>query len=449
MPTIPLGTSAYERKDSFLPETILKNMIVETQDETVLRIKRPGLTKALRTAGPINGMYQADGVLDNFIFYHANDALYRINANKAQKIGDIPSDGNVRMVGTAFNLLGIVADEKFYLYNGTQIRELTLPEPAEIPIDIETINGYFIIACKSGRFYWLNPGVLGWYNQDGALQFATAELEADELVGVKKLGDEIWFFGTTSIESWSPTGNSDAILQRNPGRSYNRGCASRDTIQVFDNNLYWVGDDYVLYSTANVPARISNYGIEERLRTNTGQPSAMTFAYNGHLFYVLRIPGQGSFAYDASTQTWSEFQTFEFDYWHPHNAIKVGPLTYFGDSYAGNIFNLDPDNRTDDGTTIECVVSGSLLIPNTKPMRNSSISVTCGSLGENTIQVRWADQKGAWTQYQDMNLTDPLYTASVWRCGALRQPLRTFEFRFVEDSELTIFVATFNASYAR
>lgn len=455
MVTIPLGISAFNRADTFIPETTLKNMYLEKGDQDqVLRIKRPGLNKSVQTNHPINGIFQSDGILNDDIFVHSNNKIHKVNGKYLTALGIVPGTGPVQMAATSFNLLGIVTDSGLYFWDGTSVRHILMPIESEIPVSIEAINSYFIIGCQSGKYWWINPGLKGWYNQDGPLQFATAEESADKLVGLKRRGDEIFFFGTNSVEVWSPSGNADQAFSRQAGRSYNRGCAARDTIQLFDNNVYWVGDDYIVYSTSQVPQRVSNFGIEERLRKRTGEPSAFTFGFNGHLFYVLRIPGQGSFAYDASTQLWSEFQSFGYDHWLPNNALRKGSTTYLSANIpatgylgqeTGRIYILDSTSEDDD-LKIECVVSGTILLTNSKPVRNTDVTVTASTLGNTVIKLRWKDQQ-TWTSYIDLNMRAPVYIGRASRCGSIRQPYRTYEFTFDGEGPCTIFEGNVNVGW--
>ena len=107
------------------------------------------------------------------------------------------------------------------------------------------------------------------------------------------------------VEFWRPNTNAgptDPAFTPNLSSSFQRGCASRDTIAFADNSLFWVGDNRVVYRVGDVPARSARSSIEDKLRQcpNIAGCTAFVATFEGHEFYVLNIPGVGSYAYDIS-----------------------------------------------------------------------------------------------------------------------------------------------------
>ena len=106
--------------------------------------------------------------------------------------------------------------------------------------------------------------------------------------------------------------DADLPFQRSSGRQFSRGCAARDTVVVLDNAVFFLGDDRIVYRAEEAPKRVSTFGIEERLRkcASIGDASALSFTVDGHAFYLLNIPGEGSFAFDVSSGQWAEWQSY-------------------------------------------------------------------------------------------------------------------------------------------
>jgi hypothetical protein len=273
----------------------------------------------------------------------------------------------------------------------------------------------------------------------------------DNLVAVRTLLDEVYFFGTTTTEVWQTTDNPDLIMERAPGRTWQTGVMSDATIQPFNNSLVFLGNDGILYGVESpFPKRISNVGIETRLRKRTGIPSGLTFTFDGHSFYVLYIPGQGSFAYDKLTEQWSQFSSQSDDThgWRARVACAMGSITLLGDGDTGKVFKLDPLINTDDGTVFERAVSGAVGFSGGR-RRNDVISVHVGTSGAVALRLRWHDGEGqGWSSYRTITTGTGGQEIRYSRLGAARTPYRVIEISTVSDAQLRISGAKANEGRA-
>lgn len=417
MPIIPLGIGSYKRSDGLVPEVVLRNLYLEkdksgiSPDET-LRIQRPGLTRLDDRGAAIRGLHFRTSTGERLAI--AGNALFSGATSKGSISGTLPA----ALVSTPFVTL-IASDGKAYLYDDS-VTSLSLPDDAPSAgyvQDVDQLNGYGIVLLPNGRFYWLVPGKTAIE----ALDYATAESLPDQAVAVRRLGDEFWIFGTQNVEVWQATGDQDAPFQRAAGRNFERGCISRDAVRRFDNTLVWIGDDYQVYRAASVPQVISDSGIAERIRKATGPCSAWTYGLDGHAFYVLTMPGQGTFAYDAATQAWSEF-TWPVGYGYQEAGQIVA-----GSSLDGRLWLVDADALTDDGEPFERAITATIPVMG-KPPRNDSVSIGVGCSGVTTIRLRWTDGQEVMPAYYDeITVAAPFDVAQLWRLGAPDQPYRTFE----------------------
>jgi len=441
MPIVPLGLKSYQRTDGFVPETILRNLYVEKDESGIspdgtLRIQRPGLTRT-RTlgSGPIRGMdYRVSTDEDLAV---SGGQLYAAGIAK----GAIAGTGITPMVGTTF-VYAILGGSALYLY-GTTIATLALPDDAGTVVDIEQINQYLLILTRSGKFYWMVPGA----TTVDPLDFATAEFSPDKAVAIRRVGDEFWIFSEDTIEPWQSTGDVDAPFQRVTGRIYERGCLARDTVKRFDNSVMWVSNDGEVCRGGAVPQVVSDNGIAERIRKKGGDLSAWVFGLDGHKFYVLNIPGQGSFAYDASTQAWSEFATSGRTEWDARVGYDRQGSVFCGSSVDGAVWRLDPANGTDDGRMIEKVITGTIALFG-KPQRNDNISVGMGASGDTTIRIRWKDGQDDYPDYYDvLDVRAPFDVCSLYRLGRPEQPYRTVEISHVGPERIRLAGAAANQAW--
>jgi len=397
-------------------------------------LQRPGLSP-YTTAGTtaIQALYAPSNPAFNSIYAISGNKLYQVS-NKAASavIGTVAGDDGLVAASANFDRLAFVAYPNLYLFGATKastsnsFRNVPVPD-GYLAVDVTMLNDYFVIACEDGTFFWLAPGYDDLTSNGNALHFATAQSDPDGLVGVETLNGNLVLFGSRTVETWQPVANADLPFQRTAGQDFARGALSRDSIRKIDNSIIWVGDDAKVYRFANIPQKISTDGIDERLRLRTGPPSAWTFSYDGHLFYVLAIPGQGTFAFDIASQTWSQFQTTGQVGWRPQVGCQTSTGWICGDSQTGAIWALS-DASTDAGAAISRRASATVAIAGS-PKRVDNIVLDVGCEAACTWNVRWADADqrlidAAWVPLQADAGSSAL---SLYRMGAARGPYRTFE----------------------
>lgn len=429
MPIVPLGIGSYKRNDGLVPEVVLRNMYLEADKSGIspdktLRIQRPGLALDFDYGAPIRATHYRTATGERLVV--SGNQLY-----SGGSVGAIAGEGAVPMTSTQF-ATALVGGVKAYVYTDT-LANVALPNDAPLAgavRDVDQLNNYILLLQPTGRFYWIVPGE----TDVDPLNFATAESLPDEGIALRRLGDEFWIFGAENVEVWQPTGDLDLPFARAAGRNFERGCLYRDTVRRFDNTLVWVGDDYQVYRAANVPQVISDAGLSERIRKATSDCSAWTFGIDGHSFYVLRIPGQGTFAYDASTQAWSEFATLGKGVWLPWVGMQIAGVTYAGSSDDGRLWRVSGDAVNDDGVAIECVVTATVPVLG-KPPRNDSVSVGVGASADCDILLRWRDGQDDFPAYYDpIEVRAPFDVGTIWRLGQPDQPYRTLEISKIDPN---------------
>ena len=173
----------------------------------------------------------------------------------------------------------------------------------------------------------------------------------------------------------------------------------------------------------------------------------MTFTSGGHAFYCLRIPGQGTWAYDPATQVWSEFATYGATVWAPHVSVALIDQPLVGDSGSGKLWLLDPNAATDDGLAIERIVTGSVGF-NGRPVRKDSFSMGVGCSADCTIRLRWHDARETFpVTYETMQAYAPSDIVSHYQLGASFQPSCTFEVSCIDPVRVRFSSAFLNASW--
>lgn len=330
------GTAAYRRSRGNLPELRLVNMFVEktpADEAGVVLIDRPGLSShSSAGAGPVTGVFAQDGVFSGDLFRVSGGVLYRGTTS----IGTIAGGGPVSFAAGASDELAVCAGASIYRYDGSTLAAVSFPDSASVTAI--TFHDGLYLAARADTHKWYWSTVLDadtW----GALDFASAESRPDTLKDLRVLNDTLFLFGTETIEPWANTGNADLPYSRIEQRIFSKGLHSTGCVVEMDNSLLFVANDGMAYRMAEVPERISDHGIEERIG-GSAAVSCFGFILEGHSFFCIRLD-DGTFAYDVSTGQWCEFACYGESNFRGRCAVTMDRTVYLGDDRDGTVWTLD------------------------------------------------------------------------------------------------------------
>jgi hypothetical protein len=424
---------SYGRPGYGLSEARCVNHFWEPQPGTPAKgslICRPGLTESLENGtGPVNGAFCADGVFSGDRFYASGAEVYREDT----LLGALTLANFTRFCALGTQLVAVQGGT-VKVYNGTTFTAVTIPD-GRVCVDAVALGFRVFFICSDGRIYWSELGDAADINGG----FVTASSSPDSTVGALVVGSEIVVFGAESVEFWPLSSNPEAPINRSTGRTYSRGCASQGSIIAFDNSFLSLGNDRVIYRGGAVPSRISTHDIEARLRacTEIDLVSAFVAEHDGHKFAGFRIPGQGTWVFDAASQRWAEWRTFGEDNFRGRCSLIRDGVTYLGDALSGRLWKFDPAAYTDDGDPIERI--GSVKVAATRPIPCNVLELLCSKgtgLVDGTdsiVELRYSGDEGrSWTDWKPRSTgTIGKYSARArWnRLGLIDTPGRIIEFR--------------------
>lgn len=435
MSDVPLGINAYKREAGLVPEVQCLNFYLEKDASGIspdgtLRIQRPGLTALYTLSSPCRAL-TVDPSNGNVLSVGA--ATFSVNGVTQGSVGTASFE-QARIVVTKL-VTAIYNSGEVYLWTSGSPVLLAMPGDAPgDPIDIDQLNGYIIILFATGRFYWLVPGE----TTVDALNFATAESSNDKALAVRQIGDEFWIFGARTVEPWQATGDFDMPFEAAVGRVIPHGCLSGITVCRYDNSIVWVDSDATVVIWRGGVEIISTPAIAERIRKRSliisehaVVPTGWTFDVDNHSFYVLYIPGQGSFVYDAATKDWFKWSRAGVTDW-PWLGDSLQGKTYAGSLTSGKIWTVSPDVAGDEGVAFTRLLTGTIAFMGNSG-RNDSISVGVGSSVDCTLKLRWRDGQDAYPdQYEEMECRAGFDVANMYRLGKPQQPYRELEVSFAD-----------------
>jgi hypothetical protein len=452
MSQIAYGAAAYRRDNGNLPELRLVNMYLERapqEENGVVLLSREGLDEYSAPGnGPVTGIFRADGVFDGNLFTVSGGRLFRDETD----LGPIAGTGPVSFAASGSEL-AVTAGSTLYRYDETDgLDAVTFPESASV-LKILFHDGLFLAATASGESAerWYYSAVLDADSWD-ALDFASAERKPDPLLDMEILSDTLWLAGSATLEPWANTGDADSPYQRFEQRIFDKGVYATGCLEVLDNSLLFVGSDGMVYRLAEVPERISDHGIEERIG-QSASVSTFSYIYQGHSFFCIRLTS-GTWAYDLSTGQWSEIASWQRDNFRGRCAAMVGRTPVFGDDEEGKVWTFS--GHADDGEPLERLFTSAFpLKGGTVDVDNFNIEanvgwtpVLTGDGSEPVVEMRASRDGGnTWGGWRSAPLgSQGNYRARTrWRrCGKFDAPGAMFETRCTDPVPFRVSSVTVN-----
>lgn len=438
MPRMQFGLTAFQRARGDLPELPVINFFAEeapTEETGVVLQSRPGLSDrgADMGAGPVTGLFKADGVLDGALYGVSGGHFYE----GASDMGAIDGSGPVSMAGYE-NLLFSTAGAGLWGYDGTTLAEIAFPDDANVAKVVVGASRLIAIRKDTEQFYWSNvlSGTI-----DG-LSFASAENQPDRLRDALFIDGILLLFGAETVEFWPAGTDADTPFTPLQGRVFERGIRATGCATKFGSTFAWVTDNnqVCLSDPENI---ISKPGLEALIEASSAV-SLWTFYLEGTEFLALRIDA-GTWVFSLRSRLWSQFASYGESNWVPQ-------------CFAGGVFGSSVDGKTlewgdahqDLGGVLERrfragfpLNSGGLTINNTVLRCNvGQTPFLSGDYAEPQIEMRRSLNAGqTWGNWRAVGLGEQgQYRKKVqWTaCGMAGQPAWLAEFRLTDPVPLRV-----------
>jgi len=225
---------------------------------------------------------------------------------------------------------------------------------------VDIVDNYFIYNRPDTQQYAasdvLSPITYG-------LSFASKFTGPDDLVSLIVDHGQIYLLGEKTSEVWADVGTFPFPFQRIPGASSQHGIAAQFSMARFANSFVYVsrndrGQAVIVQMNGYFPQRISTHAVENTLVNQTiSDAVAYTYQLEGHECYVVSFPSlELTWVYDGATQLWHKWLWTDTQNNYKRHRSNCGALFQnqflVGDYENGQIYRLDPNNYTDNGTHI-------------------------------------------------------------------------------------------------
>lgn len=366
MPKIPFVGAAYRERSSNLDAQACINFYpVLGESGTAKAVSAlygtPG-TRPLVTAGvgPIRGMWEPSNGTDALVV--SGSSVYRMSTAFV-----------LTLIGSIDNLPTpvIITD------NGTQAVIVTGPSGYIVDLATNAVTKivdaafYGASSCDildtfaifnrpfTNQFYISGSNTMTF----DALDFASAESNAEPIVRVFVNHSEIMLFKETVTEIWRATGGVDFPFARDTNAAIEQGCAAPFSVADMDNTVFWLGKNkdgagIVWRLNGYTPQRVSTDAIEFAIASYSDISDAVAYSYQqeGHTFYVLSFPtGNATWVYDAATNLWHQRAyltpgTGVLGRHRSNTHMFYGRTHVVGDFDTGELYALDLDHYADRAT---------------------------------------------------------------------------------------------------
>jgi hypothetical protein len=356
MASAPIAFRTNESKYSFLGEPKLINCYAEQQGNDA---------KAPLAAVPCPGLVEFDTPTDRpgrgTIYLPDLDCAYTVHSTSVYKItydgttvtstriGVIPGTDPVQMSrnGADNVQVNVHCDAgEFYIQSDVvlSVTDTDLPTPV---ISQDGVSGYTVYGLEDRRFFI--SSINACQDIDGT-DYATAEQSAGPLVRVRADRGDLFLFKTDMVEPWRNTGNENFPFEPMP-TTIQKGLLAANAVASMDNTLVWPGHDDIVYRlNGSNPQRISNHGIERKIKNDTAKEDMLGFEHSdeGHQFYTL-TGTDWTRTYDAATGAWHSRESYGIGRWRARFPFRAWGKTIFQDELTGKLLELDSDTFTEDG----------------------------------------------------------------------------------------------------
>lgn len=218
-----------------------------------------------------------------------------------------------------------------------------------------TYNTYrLILTCENAvQWYFTGP------NDDEFIGFESSESNPDKTVRAISFGGNIWVFSSYSYDIFSYTGAFNDPYDVASGATGKIGCANGDTLAVFGDNMFWLGqgetsnDAIYMASVGGSIVEVSTPGIRNIVRKWQYKNYARGFAFSdrGLTFYALTsVNDKYTLLYCLETKQWHRRSTSMngvLNYWDTVNVVNCYGKLYFGTMDSNRLCMFDYSIITD------------------------------------------------------------------------------------------------------
>jgi hypothetical protein len=307
----------------------------------------------------------------------------------------------------------------------------------------------------TGRIRYSYPGDAGTEEWD-PLNFTNAEARPDPLLALRENGSELFAFGATTLQVYSP----DPNLILSPGRAINRGIAAAHSVISADEQLAWLTNRREFVTSDGRAISVMSDAISATLDEIDDVTDCYGFRWAADQFDMMcwLMPSDGRTFVGQKDGGWAQwhgwtagqghtaFPITSFYYWEERNLHLVG-------CPDGTIATLDSTANSDNGTTIKAEVLTGFINQGTDAKKHCELIRLTFKRGHATgptepqVLLSWRDSLGEFCSPIRLGLGiagDHVFTIERRSLGTYRSRQWKIEFTDAVDFVLARAEETFS-----
>ncbi len=330
----------------------------------------PGI-RQLTSTGEIAQINRGIHVMGGLCYFVNGEKLYRLDrtVNAAgddvfnyTELGDITGSGPVSMADNGNQLMILVPGGEGSIW--VESTSTFTPSISAVDADFEAngapqlvvfIDGYFVCNTEDKKFISssVNDG-LSW----NALDFGTAEADPDDIRAPFVFNNQLFMFGSETIQTFQNIGGAGFPFQSIPGYVIPKGVSATFSIVPTTNSFMFVGAGVnegpaIWLFSGNGVQKVSTTAIDNLLAGYSDAQIAaiigVSYAKRGAYFTGFSLPDRDIY-YDSISQRWHERASLfdgVFTAWRVGFMATAYGRVIVGDSFDGRIGELDADLYTE------------------------------------------------------------------------------------------------------
>lgn len=412
---ITFGTSTDKGREGQDSGPVLINAEVEPTRES--GFQAPIYADAGMTTHKINtglGVVRGGIVVDDVLYVLVGTTVLKVfPSNRVVTVGTIAGTNRAMFArnDAATVQIAIVLEDgtKYYIASNAinTISDADLPAASSVTY----LNQKIIYGIADGRFFWSAVGDL---TDISALDFATAEGNPDGNLRTIAHLQEIWIFGQDSIEIWYDDGSG---FSRRSGTVIPKGCIGGFTVAQLDKDIFWVGNDSVVYmATGYGFQRISGHHLESLIRAVADKSTLLgwTYFHGGHAYYVLKC-ADWTWRFNRTYGNWTIKKSYGLNVWQAEYGFEMDNEWYFASNQNDAIFKAsDTHHKEGDDELVWTVQSPPLhAYPNQLSVHRLYLDMITGVGKQSTdahqaspvVGMRYSDDGGyTWSNQRQKSI---------------------------------------------
>jgi len=380
MPRLPLeiGTGFYESASLPLNAQRCINLYPVVPQATTSFNKRalfgtPGIKTFTTTGATITGFNRGSQVMKGVPYFVNGQRLYSMDsAGLVTDHGVVGGAGRVSLANNGQFLVIVIPGADAFAFDNVASTLTQITDPDFISSNTVVFkDGFFVFSASDGSVFF-NSALNDPFTYD-ALDFGTAEINPDRIVGLHVNHNELFVAGEETIELFQNVGGAGFPFQRIPGANIQKGVYAKFSLREFDNTFVFVGggenEDPAIWKVTGSSSvqKISTSAIDNAIQEFNEDEISNAFAWDyaeggnffvGFTFESNRIPSK-TFVFDATTtalsgvSTWHERQTGVTDNrWRVNSMLRIFGKHFVFDQIDGRIGELDLGTFDEYGETL-------------------------------------------------------------------------------------------------